>query len=188
MAAARLTECLQVGHVYVPPGPLVVPVALIRPRVVPLLVHAGPVGTGTAPVIAVVAAAGTAAPVAATSRLRLGGGVRYVHRHAFDYVVFAAETLGYFRVEEGDETERAERFRDEHVGDLAVLPKVLAEVVGGQFFSAAAYEDFARHLLDQAFLKTTKTQTWSGKNHSICSINYIRSMHNQNLVFLKIMA
>ena len=178
MAAARLTECLQVGHVYVPPGPLVVPVALIRPRVVPLLVHAGPVGTGTAPVIAVVAAAGTAAPVAATSRLR----------HAFDYVVFAAETLGYFRVEEGDETERAERFRDEHVGDLAVLPKVLAEVVGGQFFSAAAYEDFARHLLDQAFLKTTKTQTWSGKNHSICSINYIRSMHNQNLVFLKIMA
>lgn len=73
----------------------------------------------------------------------------------FDYVIFAAQALRHLRIKESDETECPERFRNEHVGNLTELPKVLPQIVRGQILRTPAYEYFARHLLYQSFLGET---------------------------------
>lgn len=157
---------------------MVAPRALIRSSrsSVPLLIHAGrfrsagthptaaatPIGTvGAATATAAASAGVTARSVAAaaassTSSLRFRGGVRHVHRHALDDVIFAAERLRDLGVQESDEAEGAERLRYEDVRHLAELAEIVSEIVGRQVLGASAYEHFAGHLLDQSLLKTNK--------------------------------
>lgn len=68
-----------------------------------------------------------------------------------DDVIFAAETLCNFWIEESHEAERSEGLRNENIGDLSKLREVIAKIVLRQVFSAAAYEHLAGNLLDLSF-------------------------------------
>ena len=61
-------------------------------------------------------------------------------------MILAAKRLSHFRIEESDERESSERFGYEHIGDFAVLAKVIAQVIGSDIFSATANKHFTGDL------------------------------------------
>ncbi len=61
--------------------------------------------------------------------------------------------LCHFRIQEGDEGEGPERLRDEDVGDLAELGKVVSKIFGCHILGAASDEDLAGDLLDLSLLQ-----------------------------------
>ena len=60
--------------------------------------------------------------------------------------------LSNFGVQKCDESEGSERLRDKDICDLAILGKVISEVVSSHVLSATSNENLARNLLDLSFL------------------------------------
>ena len=76
--------------------------------------------------------------VVAVLLLRIG--LAHVHTRAAYDVALAAQIVRNVRLDEGDETERAERLRYVHVDDLAELAEVVLQVLAGHVLAKATHE------------------------------------------------
>jgi len=65
-------------------------------------------------------------------------------------MVLSAQRLCYIRIEKSDKTKGPEGSGNKHVGDLAKLGEILAQVVRVYVLCTAAHEDLAWYLMSHA--------------------------------------
>ena len=65
-----------------------------------------------------------------------------MHAGSLDDVVLPTQSLGHVGVEEGHESEGAERLGDEDIDDLAIFAEVVVKIVICDVLGAASDEDF----------------------------------------------
>ena len=61
-------------------------------------------------------------------------------------MILSAQRLSHFGVQEGNEREGPKGFGDKDVRHFSKLAEIVAQVVGGDIFGAAADKDFAGNL------------------------------------------
>lgn len=67
-------------------------------------------------------------------------------------MIFAAQRLGHFWIQECYKTECPERFWDENVGNFAKFGEIVFKIFSCDVFGATSNKHFARQVLNGSFL------------------------------------